>query len=318
MSANQFKLAKLRRKLARLVGSNFYLDRRHDARQSILVAGAARSGTTWLGELIAAQISCRVMFEPFHALYVKEYHGFNYSQYMRPGQPNQALADFAGRVLRGEIRNRWVDGQNETLLPEYRLIKEVRANLFLRWLHDHFPQTPILFIVRHPCAVVLSRLELGFGTDRDIGFLLSQPDLVSDFLDDHLNLIRGAACDEEKHAILWCVHNLVPLRQFAMQDQTAGTFRVVYYENLCTNLEPEMEQIFEAIGRQGGRRAVLADQPSATSRLGSAVVTGSDRILAWKNRLAPEQIERILAVVRLFGLDGLYGEGMTPQPGAPT
>ena len=57
-------------------------------------------------------------------------------------------------------------------------------------------------------------MELGWDTDSDIEPFLSQPDLVEDHLRDHLDIIQTANTDEEKHAIIWCVSNLVPLKQF--------------------------------------------------------------------------------------------------------
>jgi hypothetical protein len=77
----------------------------------------------------------------------------------------RGFTSFARKVFTGEIRNRWIDRQNERIYSRYRLIKEIRINLALKWLHDNFPEVPILFLMRHPCAVVASRMELGWATD---------------------------------------------------------------------------------------------------------------------------------------------------------
>jgi hypothetical protein len=83
--------------------------------------------------------------------------------------------------------------------------------------------------MRHPCAVVLSRIELGWATDRDIEPFLVQPHLLEDHLDPYFDLIYRAETVEEKHAVIWSVSNLVPLKQF-----NSNEWKVVYYENLCT------------------------------------------------------------------------------------
>lgn len=276
------------------------------------MAGTARSGTTWLADLIASQITCRIMFEPFNPELVSEYRGFHYFHYMRPEWDNKELYGFARPVFTGEIRNRWIDRQNEHIFPKYRLIKEIRANLLLKWLHVHFPDVPIIFLIRHPCAVVLSRMQLGWATDHDIEPFLSQPELVADHLSDHLDLIRNAKTDEEKHAIIWSVSNLVPLKQF-MPDE----LKMVYYENLCTQPEIEFQTIFESIGHGYDDSLVeMVNQPSQTTKATSAVVTGSNKISHWKSALSPLQIERILNVVRAFGLDHLYDDSSLPlNPG---
>jgi len=308
MKRINFWSRKLYRRAVQTVGSRIYVNPDRDLRKSILVAGTARSGTTWLGDLITSQIPCRILFEPFNPDLVSEYRAFHYFQYMRPDSENDQLHAFAHKVFSGEIRNSWIDGQNERIFSKYRLIKEIRANLLLAWLHNYFPEVPMVFLIRHPCAVVSSRMELGWATDSDIEPFLSQPELVSDYLCNHLDLIRGAKTDEEKHAIIWSVSTLVPLKQFK-----PGELKIVYYENLCTQPEIELADIFTSIGQSyENARINKISQPSQTTKETSAVVTGTDKITHWKKKLTPSQIENILRVVDRFGLSYLYGDLSTP------
>ncbi|UCH58531.1 MAG: hypothetical protein JSV61_09955, partial [Anaerolineales bacterium] len=151
MKQLNFWSRKVYRRAIQQIGSHFYVNPDQDVRRSILVAGTARSGTTWLADLIASQIPCRMMFEPFNPELVPEYSSFHYFQYMPPGKQGIDFHTYARKVLSGEIRNRWIDRQNERVFPKYRLIKEIRVNLALKWLHENFPDVPILFIIRHPC-----------------------------------------------------------------------------------------------------------------------------------------------------------------------
>ncbi len=303
MKQADFWIRKSYRRAWQMVGSRLYVNPDPDVRRSILVAGTARSGTTWLGDLIAMQIPCRVMFEPFNPNLVPQFSGFHYFQYLRSDQENPEFYAYAQKLFSGEIRNRWIDHRNECLFPKVRLIKEIRANLALKWVHDHFPQVPILVIVRHPCAVVLSRMELGWATDSDLQSFLSQPELIQDYLAPFIDLIQGAKMDEEKHAIIWSVSNLVPLRQFK-----TGELNIVRYENLCTQPENELSSIFELLGIGSNiSSSVKMNRPSQTSRGTSALVTGADRTTVWKNKLSAQQIDSILRVVDAFGLGDLYG-----------
>jgi hypothetical protein len=272
------------------------------------VAGTARSGTTWLGDIIASQIPSRILFEPFHPDLVPEYQGFRYFQYLRPGVQNPEFYAFARKVFTGEIRNPWIDRQNERIHSKYRLIKEIRINLALAWLHSKFPRVPILFMIRHPCAVVASRMDLDWATDRDIEPFLSQPDLITDHLAPHLDLIKDAKTAEEKHAVIWCVCNLVPWKQF-----DRGALKIVYYENLCTRPETELPAIFAAIGQDyDASKPDATNRPSQTTRVSSAVVDGTDKISSWRKILSVNQIEKILRIVDAFGLGEIYGESMLP------
>jgi hypothetical protein len=239
---------------------------------------------------------------------VPEYRDFNYFQYMRPDRRHEELQAFASRVFTGEIRNRWIDRQNENIFSKYRLIKEIRANLLLKWLHVQFPHVRSVFLMRHPCAVVLSRMQLGWDTDRDIQPFLSQADLVADHIRDHVDFIRSLKTDEEKHAVIWSVSNFVPLQQFK-----PGELNIVYYENLCIRPDTEIQMIFQSLGLGFDHPAAgNADHPSQTTRAQSAVVTGSDKVSHWRNILRPGQIDRILNVVKAFGLDHLYDDSPLP------
>jgi hypothetical protein len=299
---------KFYRRAIQLFGSHFYFNPNPDVRRSILVVGTARSGTTWLSDLIASQIPSRILFEPFNPDFVSDYSRFPYFKLIRPGTENPEFYAFAQKVFTGEIRNRWIDSQNERIISKFRLVKEIRVNLALKWLHDNFPEVPILFIMRHPCAVVLSRMELGWATDRDIEPFLSQPQLVEDYLGPYLDLIRSAGNSEEKHAVIWSVSNLVPLKQFRSDE-----LKVVYYENLCTQPEGELPGIFETIGYEFWSPLVdMLNQPSQTTRAGSALVAGADKIGNWKQKLSRSQIDNILRIVHGFGLSHLYGHSSLP------
>jgi hypothetical protein len=304
----KFWSKRLYRRSIQLVGSQLYLNPDSDIGNSILVAGTARSGTTWLGDLIASEIPCRIMFEPFNPDLVPAYRPFNTFQYLQPGQEYPEFYAFARKVFTGEIRNSWIDRYNELLFPKYRLIKEIRANLALKWLHDNFHQVPMILLMRHPCAVVLSRLELEWATDKDIDKFLSQPDLKNDFLGDYLDFIHSVKTDEEKHAIIWSITNLVPLKQFVPDE-----IKIVFYEDLCTQPEVELPALFASIGHPYTKiHADKINRPSQTTRETSAVVSGTDKIIHWKKRLKSSQIDNILRVVEAFHLDYIYGDSIFP------
>lgn len=109
-----------------------------------------------------------------------------------------------------------------------------------------------------------------------------------------------------KHAVIWSVSNLVPLKQFKPNE-----IKIVYYENLCTQPETELPAIFGSIGRN--YEALTNDavsRPSQTTRVTSVVVDGTDKISSWKKNLSATQIENILRVVNAFGLGYVYGESL--------
>ncbi len=305
----KYRLSKGYRRLIRLACSRLYRDNDRDISHSILVAGTARSGTTWLADIIASQVHCRIMFEPFHSKLISQYQQFNYYQYMRPAVDNPKLYAYAHKIFTGDIRDPWIDRQIEHIFPAKRVIKAVRANLILKWLQDKFPVVPQIFVIRHPCAVVLSRMQLDWATDIDIEPFLSQTELVEDYLSDKFEIIKRANSNEAKHAIIWCISNLVPIHQFGSRN-----FNVIFYEDMCINPEIEISKMFKVINVEYHSSVFEnARRPSTTSLRSSAILTGEDRITGWGTKLSTRQITNILTIVHDFGLDYIYGDSYTPQ-----
>lgn len=249
------------------------------------------------------------MFEPFNPELVPQYRRFHYFQYKRPGEVDPDFYSYARGVFTGAIRGRWIDRQNERIFAKYRLIKEIRANLSLKWLYDSFPDVPMLLIVRHPCAVVLSRMQLKWATDRDIQSFRNQPALIDDHLSEHMDFINGIKTVEEKHAIIWSVSNLVPIRQF-----NRGELSPVFYENLCMQPEKEIEKVFQAISQPYQPEIFdQVDRPSMTTKGENILMPGKLKAGGWKSKLSSLQIDNILRVVEKFGLDNLYDAGVMPR-----
>ncbi len=311
-SVAKFQLGKIWRLLLNQITSRIYIDAYPDPGRSVMIAGTARSGTTWLAELLAALAPTRILFEPYNPGKVNEISGLHYFQYLRPEDQHELLYDYTSKVVSGKIRNRWIDRQNTVIFPSRRIIKDVRVNLFLQWFRNQFPNVPIIFILRHPCAVVLSRMELGWATDKDIASFLAQENLLADHLEDYLGLIQAAKSPEEKHAIIWCVHQLVPLRQFQSNPPV-----MVYYEDLCLNPEEELKRIQPLLRETASPVLPLPSlRPSLTSSAKSAVVAGADRLSRWEKVLDSNQVALIMQVVRAFGLDHLYDESLLPLKAA--
>lgn len=130
-------------------------DTDRDPGRAILIAGAPRS-TTWLAEVLATSLRARTMFEPFHARLVPEFGSYVPFLYRAPYDRDDVLLASCLRVFDGSLRNRWVDKNVSTVRPRCRVVKVVRANLMLAWLDEQFPAVRTLFVLRHPCAVVLS------------------------------------------------------------------------------------------------------------------------------------------------------------------
>jgi hypothetical protein len=294
--------------MRRAVARHALQDRGGAATPTVVVAGVARSGTTWLADVLVAGQRARVMFEPFHARRVEAYRNFEYLQYRRPESDDPALLAFAADVLRGRIRHpAWIDQNAEHAFPRMRVIKDVRICMFLRWLTDRFPDVPTTFIVRHPCAVVASHLGLDWSVDEDYRSILAQPELVEDHLSPHMDWIRELGDKVGQLAAIWAIENLVALRQLE-----GSKVPVVFYENMVWHPGQALPVLYDAIGQEFDERILGGlNRHSDTVFKGSPLHSGEDPTTAWQRRLTEEQISRVLGIVERFGLEDLYSG---PEP----
>lgn len=285
-----------------------HLDLGGDYRDAVFVAGSGRSGTTWLAEILRrSRGGYRTVFEPFHPEKVPLARPFGYRCYLRPGDSRPELLESAGRILSGEPRGPWTDRFNRRLVSRRRLVKEIRANLFLGWLAASFPEMPVVLLLRHPCAVALSRTKLGWRSRLEE--FAARPELVEDFLGPVLDGIHAAATEFERHVFAWCIETLVPLRQLGR-----GRAHLVFYEGLCESPEEELQGLSGYLGR--GEAPVPTGalrNPSALSRPGGAVLSGVDPAASWQEELGRDQVQRASGILASFGLDAVYGESPAPD-----
>lgn len=157
----------------------------------LIIAGSARSGTTWVLDVLAETNNLRPVFEPLNPVGVREARFFC-NRYVPQNAREPEFKGFMEKIFNGEMNCLWT---NTRLLPhllrpaiskmaswnyDYDLLsrykklfirysdylrrksflqitKLIRANLMLDWLEVNF-QPKIIFIVRHPGAVAASKI----------------------------------------------------------------------------------------------------------------------------------------------------------------
>ena len=118
--------------------------------------------------------------------------------------------------------------------------------------------------------------------------------------------IRAASDDFERHLFLWCIDNYVPLKQFGPQE-----VHLTFYENLLARPEVELRSLFASLGEDFDERVYARlRRPSPLSRKN----VPAPSVEGWRTRVSSHQLERANEILRLFGLDHLYGEGAMPDP----
>lgn len=300
-------------KLQRNAWGRVFLDLGGDQRSAVYVAGSGRSGTTWLAEVINYRNHYRYMFEPLTPPHVPAFRHLIRGQYLRPDNHDPVNRDPMAAALSGRLRHRWVDTYNRRPVATRRLIKDVYANLLIKWIHVNFPGMPIVFILRHPCAVLTSRLSLAPQDlhkrfEPDLERFLAQEELMDDHLAPFENAIRDASTPLERQAFWWCIENYVPLRMCA-----PGDIHVVCYERLRTDATEEIPRLGAFVGRDFDpvvftrmRRRSLTTGPH------SALQVNGEPMTNWTQRWSPDDVLRVVRILSLFGLDAIYTDSPMP------
>ena len=286
-----------------------YLDPSAEPSRAVVLAGSARAGTTWAADILNHDNRYRVVFEPFHPNRLSLTRHFQPRQYIRPEETDPRYAEPVRRILSGRVRSLWTDKYNRRRVVRERLIKEVRGHLLLGHVRRRYPDIPIVLLLRHPCAVVASQLQIGWNWHADMETFLVQGPLMEDHLEPYRDALREAGSAFDRLLLVWCIENLVPLRQLR-----AGQAHVVFYEHLRADPRDEIERLFAYLGRPFDPRVLRAlGRPSAVSRKDSPVATGGDPVAAWQKELTDQQVARAMELMTRFGLDHVYGEEPGPK-----
>ncbi|HLJ83455.1 MAG TPA: sulfotransferase [Candidatus Eremiobacteraceae bacterium] len=281
-------------------------------RDSILIAAMQRSGTTWLSDIINFDGSFRSMYEPFHNRNVPQVAHFHTWQYLRPTDDSPRYVKPAADIFEGRIRNPWISAYNTRIVAGPRIIKDVRSLMMIGWIHAHWPEMPIVLLIRHPCAVLNSLLRLRWHSNA-AKEILSQPQLMEDHLEPFRADIQSVSRDVDDHLLAWCANYYVALRQLAGKKVF-----VAFYERILSEPHEEIPRLFSYLGRPIHDRVFTRmAAPSVQARVSrdgesSAVLRGGNLVTDWRQHITQAEIDRAMWWLRRFGLDDIYGPGSMP------
>ena len=293
-----------------------FVDLSRDPASSVALLSDARSGSTWVADLINHRGRFRYMFEPFHPRVVKPAARPHMFQYIAPDDEASDFQAFSRRVLTGAFRYQRVDRYNRRVVCRERLIKDVTANLFAGWLHARFPDLKIVLLLRHPFGVAVSKNATSYWSWPGVDELTAQPALMRDFLHDHAPDADAEADPLLAQVYVWSVLHAVPLRQL-----DAARVHLAFYETFCTDPDRELERIFNFLdGPNGSEMSVGSvldiDKPSVMTRGDSAVRVGGKPTDEWREHFDDRREARGRQILERFGLDGVYPDALPDREAA--
>ncbi len=308
----------------------------------VLVVGAARSGTTWVAEVLARTECADYLHEPDSVDWVpfaaRARAGMGLLPVVRPDQPAprhyERLWDAAFSSGRRSVRNRVAvpmylsvprvvraeasPGASSPLRARaavllsaprsarpgtrHHIVKSVQAPLALEWIVERHSPRVVL-VRRHPLAIVASRLQFGKMFLPD-----RQPPVDGRCVDELVRRWSAPARPERGKPfedLVWLVGFTV-----SAYDEVAAAheeFRVVEHEELCASPEERFHDLVTALG------LVWTDACDAYLRHSNAEGAGfttnrlaSTQARTWEGRLTDGQLSTARAVLAGFPLARRY------------
>lgn len=284
----------------------------------IIILGFGRSGTTWVSDIISKSIGQLILFEPFHPCVFSESKHFCYRAIANSDE-EAVIKSHLNEVLEKRIDNRWllrnhlntpleeIEDSFVSYIWDNSLIagfKSIRLNFNIPWFYSSLKSKPV-FIIRHPLAVISSVLrrkrffeEFGWSFHWD-NFAKNSAPLIEP--KQYLRKIfDSCSTTEEKLAYMWCVTNIICLKQLSGLGLSP-----FFYEKIYADPYFQAKNMLDSIGLTRDIHPSYLFTPSMLTLRTIHPFSGQKKIndtpeLFWENYLNEEQIESINRTIGLF------------------
>jgi hypothetical protein len=209
----------------------------------------------------------------------------------------------------------------QLFLGKKLIVKSIRLNRLLPWLINRFQLKKILFIIRHPCAVVSSQMRTGWcgyhsylppyaNIYPNQKTIYNEASKIIGIEPKVLDKLKTLKTTEELLAAAWCLDNYIPL-----SISKPNNWITIIYEKLLKFKEEEIIRILNEIGEKNiPKRAIqYINVPSRLTKIDDIkiVTKTNQQISKWRHFLTEKQISKILKIVQDFGLD-FYNNEIEP------
>lgn len=299
-----------------------------EVKDTIVLAGSQRSGTTWVLELLRTLRGYKALNEPLLRKQLWKYaegkDDFHERTYLPPGQHAPAQRRYLRRALRGQLGSprRWqFDAESDIgkLIEHGRkrklVVKFCHVNRMLNWLDEQFQVRGLVLIVRHPCAAISSMLRWEHGwndvsaRDKDQKasplYIRHLPESVQDVF---APVVERVSTPAEVLAAVWCIDHYLLLTY-----NTSYPWLMLPYERLMLRGQEELQRLASALKFEVTEdMARLLYKPSSTAR-GRFEDDTEAQLSKWKRELTTAQVNGILGVVEDAGLSSIYNDSPKPD-----
>jgi Sulfotransferase family len=285
----------------------------------VLVTGSPRSGTTWVGQMLALSPDAGYIFEPFHphssagisAAVFDQWYTYidtdNANRYQGAiartlGFSYDFRAELSMVASPRDFARMGRDAAQTTfhrLLHHRAIMKDPNAVFSSEWLARTFSMD-VVFTIRHPAAVVSSLLRLGWTTD--FSQFTHQPRLIQAYLEPFAAELQAAVAHPpepiDQATLLWrLVYHTALVFAEAHPD-----WSFVRHEDLARNTAPAYDELYRRVRLTMNARVQRAIAAHSAPSNPAEAPRGTKHLLRrdssaaadlWRSRLTPEQVDRV-------------------------
>ena len=285
--------------------------------ESLLVTGAHRTGTTWVGRMLAADPQLAYISEPLNVFHHPGILGspirfwytyicneneseflpsfqqlFNFSYHLLPALKSlQSGRDFL-RMGR-DLMIFW----RASVLHQHPLLKDPFAVFSLNWFANRL-NSRIVVTIRHPAAFASSLKRLNWSFD--FNDLLTQPLLMHDYLESYRREMQSMPSDDVvgQASLLW---KMIYQTVRSTCDQNPS-IRVVRHEDLSLDPLVSYQRLYGELGLNFTHDVERKITDSSNSenpaeltykKVHSVKLDSRANLDNWKRRLSSAEIQRI-------------------------
>jgi hypothetical protein len=282
---------------------NLFSKEDKDFYKPIVIFGEARSGTTWLAQIIAAS-GYELNFEPLGSMNFPKDYIINCnpvpSYYHISKGEKSVYKEYIDLVMNCEIKNKFTHRGNINIGKPKKVIKLIRANLMIDWIQDNYDFYGI-FIIRNPLATINSQMKYNmWGHIQKLGPTKMLPErVINYFNEDQKELIKSVKMPKERLAVFWCINNKI-----ALTFSNKKNLRIVKYEDLVKNPKKVIKDLSKFAHFPYNNKVKNAiKRKSFTTRKETEQIKNYDPTKAWKENFTQEEIDSIVEIVKAFNLE---------------
>lgn len=273
----------------------------------IIVTGAHRSGTTWVGQMIAMSRKVRYIHEPFNIdeprIHPLKYW-FEYVNKNSPKEKKENIYRYIDEILDFNLRGiakdlRIIRGPRDILrftkdsverINKRPLLKAPIAVMSTDWLANNF-DADVVVLIRHPAAFVASLKVKQW--DHMFEHFIAQPDLMkvlSPFADKIYEYDKNPPDIIDQGSLLW---NVIYYR-VSQYKKKYPEWQFITHEAISLDPLNQYKAIYEKLNLKFTKRIEEEIIKSTSSKtVGRLVRNSKKNITTWKKRLTKDEIERI-------------------------